>query len=208
MKKELKEIIITDLSDYDSDLCRNGGRYAFYKHYLPQPSGMFRLEYGTSADFEFCPRCGTWGKHRNCTYSFFTKDEVLNFCEEAEKESDVSVEFVYLTEAEMLREKILDQLEYLKPVSKDCLWLEVTLFSAEDGCLGALSLPQSHLHNAIALAVDGEKIKYAVKTGKDGFKTICRGYLLDNYKLSRVPVQSMNSLYREGDLQIHGDPVE
>jgi hypothetical protein len=54
------EIIITDLSDYDPLYCNNGGKYSFWTIYTRVDNNNYSVTYGTSADFPFCPLCGSF----------------------------------------------------------------------------------------------------------------------------------------------------
>lgn len=54
---------IEDLSDYDPESCNNGGCYSFWTKYVREGNNVFRVEYGTSADFSYCPVCGSFGDH-------------------------------------------------------------------------------------------------------------------------------------------------
>ena len=58
-----KRITIKDYRDYDENLCNNGGKYGFWTEYTETETGDFTVEYGTTADMEFCPNCGKFGRH-------------------------------------------------------------------------------------------------------------------------------------------------
>lgn len=64
--KELKSanvVTIEDLSEYDPERCNNGGCYSFWTKYVREKNNQFRVEYGTSADFPYCPVCGSFNEH-------------------------------------------------------------------------------------------------------------------------------------------------
>ena len=61
--KKLKKITFNDFSEYDSEKCNNGGRYGFWTNYNRLESGNWEISYGTTADMEFCPCCGSFGDH-------------------------------------------------------------------------------------------------------------------------------------------------
>lgn len=70
MKKKMRYIqnarstvAITDYSDYDANNCINGGSYSFTTYYHRLPRAMWEVSYGTSAEFDYCPRCGNFGNH-------------------------------------------------------------------------------------------------------------------------------------------------
>ena len=76
-------ITVRDYSDYDSDLCHDGGHYAVGVTFIRHADGWERQEY-TSGDY--CPYCGSF----DCCGS----------CEEAE-----AAEAERLTDAEVMDEK-------------------------------------------------------------------------------------------------------
>lgn len=52
-----------DYSNYDSEKCNNGGCYGFWTDYNRLENGKWEVNYGTTADFEYCPVCGSFNEH-------------------------------------------------------------------------------------------------------------------------------------------------
>lgn len=64
-----KRYVIDDYSSYESEKCSNGGCYGFSKLYYPQADGSYLIQHHTTADFEYCCNCGTFGnsrEHEDC----------------------------------------------------------------------------------------------------------------------------------------------
>lgn len=64
--KDLTKINIirfNDYTNYDSDKCRNGGCYGFWTDYNRLENGTWEISYGSTADMEFCPCCGSFNDH-------------------------------------------------------------------------------------------------------------------------------------------------
>ena len=61
--KNVKKVFLNDYSDYDSEHCNNGGGYGFWEQYTREPDGTYLQTFGTTADFDFCECCGTFGNH-------------------------------------------------------------------------------------------------------------------------------------------------
>lgn len=105
MKKEelenVKKVRFNDFSEYDSEKCSNGGSYGFWTDYSHLENGNWEISYGTTADMEFCPCCGSFGDHYDygeeeysCgDFETVTTDELLekinSFEENAEQYIDV-----------------------------------------------------------------------------------------------------------------------
>ena len=58
--EEVNEVIITDYSDYDSELCNNGGKYSYSTHYTKLKKNRWEVGYTSSAEFDMCYSCGRW----------------------------------------------------------------------------------------------------------------------------------------------------
>ena len=56
------KVILSDYTEYDSEKCRNGGCYGFRTNYNRVKNG-WAVSYGTTADFEYCPVCGSFNNH-------------------------------------------------------------------------------------------------------------------------------------------------
>ena len=61
--ENVKIVRFNDFSDYESGLCNNGGHYGFWTDYTRLPDGRWERSFGTTADFQFCPCCGSFGNH-------------------------------------------------------------------------------------------------------------------------------------------------
>ena len=62
--KDVNKITIHDLTSYDPDRCSTGGNYAFYTIYTRVDDDMFEVSYDTTAEFDYCPVCGSFNNHR------------------------------------------------------------------------------------------------------------------------------------------------
>lgn len=105
MKKEelenVKKVRFNDFSEYDSEKCSDGGSYGFWTDYSCLENGNWEISYGTTADMEFCPCCGSFGDHYDYDkeeyscgdFETVTTDELLekinSFEENAEQYIDV-----------------------------------------------------------------------------------------------------------------------
>lgn len=67
MKKEqlknVKKIRFNDFSESYSEKCNNGGCYGFWTDYNRIENGSWKISYGTTAEFEYCPCCGSFANH-------------------------------------------------------------------------------------------------------------------------------------------------
>lgn len=54
---------LSDYSDYKSDKCNNGGCYGFWTDYSRLENGKWELSFHTTADFDYCPCCGSFNDH-------------------------------------------------------------------------------------------------------------------------------------------------
>lgn len=67
----VKKVIFNDYSDYQSATCHTGGNYGFWTNYNRLPNGNWEVSYGTTADFSYCPVCGSFDIRRGRKQSFF-----------------------------------------------------------------------------------------------------------------------------------------
>lgn len=86
-------IKISDYTNYDWRTCFNGGGYAFFTTYREMPDGRFRVEFDTTADFEYCPFCGCFGDSCGCgdmddPWTYVSKEEALLAYKEAKDRND------------------------------------------------------------------------------------------------------------------------
>lgn len=69
MKREelenVKKVRFNDFSEYDSEKCNDGGSYGFWTDYSRLENGNWEISYGTTADMDFCPCCGSFSDHYN-----------------------------------------------------------------------------------------------------------------------------------------------
>ena len=61
--KEVKSVTFYDLSEYEEDKSRDGGRYGFWAVYKRINEDSFQLSFHTTAEFSYCPVCGSFGSH-------------------------------------------------------------------------------------------------------------------------------------------------
>lgn len=58
----INKVRFNDYSDYNPEKCNNGGCYGFWTDYNRTDNGWM-VSYGTTADFEYCPVCGSFDNH-------------------------------------------------------------------------------------------------------------------------------------------------
>lgn len=61
--EQFKAVYLNDFMEYDDRLCNNGGRYGFWKKYTFLGNGNWKVSYGTTAEFDYCPVCGQFNDH-------------------------------------------------------------------------------------------------------------------------------------------------
>ena len=72
------KIRLVDESNFDPDRCANGGAYAFWKTFaFDANTKKWYYWYGTTSDFDYCPRFGDFGDCQNCR--FRQQCEALNW---------------------------------------------------------------------------------------------------------------------------------
>ena len=59
----INRVRFCDYTEYDPNLCNNGGCYGFWTNYNRLPNGKWQVSYGTTADFSYCPVCGSFDDH-------------------------------------------------------------------------------------------------------------------------------------------------
>ena len=59
----INKVRFCDYTEYNSEKCNNGGCYGFWTDYNRLENGNFEISYGTTADFEYCPVCGSFNNH-------------------------------------------------------------------------------------------------------------------------------------------------
>ena len=78
----MKQITIYDNTQYVSGMSCNGGCYWFGTRYVERPDGKYNVYYRTSADFPYCPFCGSFYSGDSCSCGreepdVVTSDEVV-----------------------------------------------------------------------------------------------------------------------------------
>jgi hypothetical protein len=64
---KIKNATISDYTGYDPDRCNNGGSYGFWENYNYIGGGEYEHTYHTTADFEYCPYCGSFNSGDCCS---------------------------------------------------------------------------------------------------------------------------------------------
>lgn len=59
----ITQIRLRDDTEYNYKLCRNGGCYGYWTDYERLKNNLFRVSYGTTSEFSYCPACGAWDYH-------------------------------------------------------------------------------------------------------------------------------------------------
>ena len=62
IKGDVRLISLTDLTDFESRLSNNGGKYSFTTRFEREDeTSPWQVSYGTSSDFPYCQYCGSFG---------------------------------------------------------------------------------------------------------------------------------------------------
>lgn len=80
--KKFNKIVVLDFRDYEEDKSSNGGRYAYYIHFDKIADNRFTVSYYTSADFCYCPYCGSFVSNYQYEEHAYNCDEKILSCEE------------------------------------------------------------------------------------------------------------------------------
>jgi len=99
--KEKKKITINDYSNYEPEKCSDGGAYGFWTEYLYKGGDIWEISYGTTADMEFCPCCGSFNSHydyENEEYSCgdfdtITTKELSKIIENTPEKDGISIDY-------------------------------------------------------------------------------------------------------------------
>lgn len=99
--EKVKKVRFNDFSEYDSEKCNNGGCYGFWTDYSLLKNGSWEISYGTTADMEFCPCCGSFGNHYDYDeekyscgdFETVTTDELLETINNFEEKDGEYIEF-------------------------------------------------------------------------------------------------------------------
>lgn len=99
--EKVKKVRFNDFSEYDSEKCSNGGCYGFWTDYSLLKNGSWEISYGTTADMDFCPCCGSFGDHYDYDegkyscgdFETVTTDELLETINSFEEKDGEYIEF-------------------------------------------------------------------------------------------------------------------
>lgn len=99
--KNIKRVRFNDYSNCDPEKCNDGGSYGFWTDYSCLENGNWEISYGTTADMEFCPCCGSFGDHYDygeeeysCgDFETVTTDELLEKVNSFEEKEGEYIEF-------------------------------------------------------------------------------------------------------------------
>lgn len=92
---KIKSARISDYTRYDSRRCNNGGAYGFWTNYNYVGEGNYEITYGTTADFEFCEYCNSFGCHCDKVPAIATENEVWEEIKNAEVDPSPEVTAEY-----------------------------------------------------------------------------------------------------------------
>lgn len=59
----IKRVRFCDYTEYESGKSNNGGCYGFWTDYDLLEDRSWEVSFGTTADFEYCPVCGSFNDH-------------------------------------------------------------------------------------------------------------------------------------------------
>lgn len=101
----IKRVRFNDDSEYESGKSNNGGCYGFWTDYNRLENGKWEVSYGTTADFDYCPVCGSFNNHyegdEDCYESGYscgefktvTETELLKLINDFEETDDEYIEY-------------------------------------------------------------------------------------------------------------------
>ena len=101
----IKRVRFCDYTEYESGKSNNGGCYGFWTDYDLIEDGSWEVSFGTTADFEYCPCCGSFNDHYegdDCCYESgyscgeyetITETELLKRINEFEETDDKYIEY-------------------------------------------------------------------------------------------------------------------
>lgn len=61
--EQCKIIYLNDFTNYNNKFCNNGGCYGFWTEFENLHNGNWKVSYGTTAEFNYCPVCGQFNAH-------------------------------------------------------------------------------------------------------------------------------------------------
>lgn len=101
----IKRVTFNDYSDYQDTTCHTGGNYGFWTDYDRIENGLWKVSYRTTAEFSYCPCCGTFEDHYkgdDCHYKSgyscgefdtVTETELLEYINDFEETDDEYIEY-------------------------------------------------------------------------------------------------------------------
>lgn len=98
----IKRVRFNDFSEYESGKSNNGGCYGFWTDYNRLENGLFEVSYGTTADFSYCPVCGSFNDHYvgddeieySCgDFETISESELLKLINDFEETEDCYIEY-------------------------------------------------------------------------------------------------------------------
>lgn len=101
----IKRVRFCDYTEYESGKSNNGGCYGFWTDYDRLENGKWEVSYGTTADFDYCPVCGSFNNHYegdDCWYNScyscgefktVTETELLKQINKFEETDDKYIEY-------------------------------------------------------------------------------------------------------------------
>lgn len=61
--RKIKKVTFKDYTGYDAEKCHDGGAYGFWTNYIRLDGEKWEVSHGTTADFCYCPVCGSFADH-------------------------------------------------------------------------------------------------------------------------------------------------
>lgn len=101
----IKRVRFCDYTEYNPEKCNNGGCYGFWTDYIRLENGNWEVSYGTTADFDYCPCCGSFNDHYegdDCCYesgyscgeyNTVTESELLECINDFDETDDEYIEY-------------------------------------------------------------------------------------------------------------------
>lgn len=117
---KIKSACIKDYSGFEAGLSSNGGSYGFWTIYRYIGNGKYTVEHGTTADFDYCEFCGSFGSCNCEGYTIVKEEFVLQEIKNAENypSPDITVSFKVFDDQEKwlveLKSKIAKRIEETK----------------------------------------------------------------------------------------------
>lgn len=99
----IKKVIFFDDTEYVYEKSNDGGCYSFWEEYYNIGGGKWQLRCGTSADFEYCPVCGSFENHYNYDnekyncgdFEVITESELLKRINNFEETEKKYIKYIY-----------------------------------------------------------------------------------------------------------------